>query len=166
MARRLNRSPSTISRELRRNASTRTYPPVYKPSTAQWHAERRARRPKAAKMATNERLRDYVQERLWGQVKAPDGRAVAPPGPKWNGKGKPHRADRRWVKGWSPEQIAKRLPVDFPDDETMGISPRRSAGPSTSKGEGRSNANSSPACGLGGHSGSHGRGPARSPGRT
>lgn len=122
MARRLNRSPSTISRELRRNASTRAYPPVYKPSTAQWHAERRARRPKAAKMATNERLRDYVQERLSGQVKAPDGRAVGPPGPKWNGKGKPHRADRRWVKGWSPEQIAKRLPVDFPDDETMRIS--------------------------------------------
>ena len=45
MARRLKRSPSTISRELCRNASTRQYPPLYKASTAQWHAERRAKRP-------------------------------------------------------------------------------------------------------------------------
>ena len=54
IARRLNRSPSTISRELRRNASTRTWRLDYKASTAQWHAERRARRPKVAKLATNE----------------------------------------------------------------------------------------------------------------
>ena len=42
--------------------------------------------------------------------------------PKWNGKGKPHRADRRWVQGWSPQQIANRLKTDFPDDESMRIS--------------------------------------------
>jgi IS30 family transposase len=122
IARRLNRSPSTISRELRRNASTRTFRLEYKASTAQWHAERRARRPKVAKMAKNEPLRDYVQERLSGVKRKPDGRLVGPPGPKWNGKGKPHRADRRWVKAWSPEQISKRLKVDFPDDESMRIS--------------------------------------------
>ena len=51
-----------------------------------------------------------------------DGRLIGPPGPKWNGKGKPHRADRRWVKAWSPEQISKRLRVDFPNDESMRIS--------------------------------------------
>lgn len=50
IAKRLNRSPSTVSRELRRNASTRTYRLEYKASTAQWHAERRAKRPKTAKM--------------------------------------------------------------------------------------------------------------------
>jgi hypothetical protein len=50
IGRRLNRVPSTISRELRRNASTRTYRLDYKASTAQWHAERRARRPKIAKL--------------------------------------------------------------------------------------------------------------------
>lgn len=44
IARRLGRSPSTI-RELRRNASTRTWRLDYRASTAQWHAERRARRP-------------------------------------------------------------------------------------------------------------------------
>jgi IS30 family transposase len=122
IARRLGRNPSTISRELRRNASTRTYPPGYKASTAQWHAERRARRPKVAKLSTNDELRLYVQERLSGVVKTPDGRIVGPPGPKWNGKNKPHRADRRWVEAWSPEQIAKRLKVDFPDDVSMRIS--------------------------------------------
>jgi IS30 family transposase len=122
IARRLKRNPSTISRELRRNASTRAYPPVYKASTAQWHAERRARRPKMAKMVISDRLHDYVQERLSGQVKLPNGRAAGPAGPKWNGKNKPHRADRRWVEGWSPEQISKRLRLDFPDDESMRIS--------------------------------------------
>jgi IS30 family transposase len=122
IARRLGRHPSTISRELRRNASSRSYPPQYKASTAQWHAERRARRPRIAKMITNVRLRDYVQERLSAVQRTPGGRLVGPPGPKWNGKGKPHRADRRWVKGWSPEQISKRLRVDFPDDESMRIS--------------------------------------------
>jgi IS30 family transposase len=122
IARRLNRNPSTISRELRRNASSRAYPPTYKASTAQWHAERRARRPKAAKLCGNDTLRDYVQERLSGQVKTPHGRAVGPHGPQRKGRNKPHRADRRWTEAWSPEQIAKRLPVDFPDDESMRIS--------------------------------------------
>ena len=122
IARRLRRSPSTISRELRRNASTRTFRLEYRASLAQWHAERRARRPKVAKLATNDRLREYVQDRLSGVVRTPDGRPVGPPGPKWQGRNKPHRGDRRWVQAWSPEQIAKRLPVDFPDDGTMRIS--------------------------------------------
>jgi len=122
IARRLNRNPSTISRELLRNASSRSYPPTYKASTAQWHAERRARRPKVAKMAINQPLRDYVQERLSGVERTSDGRLIGPPGPKWQGRGKPHRSDRRWVKAWSPEQISKRLKVDFPNDESMRIS--------------------------------------------
>lgn len=46
IGRRLDRSASTISRELRRNASTRGRGVVYRATTAQWHAERRARRPK------------------------------------------------------------------------------------------------------------------------
>jgi IS30 family transposase len=122
IARRLGRSPSTISREVRRNASTRTYHLIYKASIAQWHAERRARRPRAAKLVANERLRDYVQERLSGLVRAPDGRIVGPEEAPWKGRNKPHRGDRRWVEGWSPEQIARRLPRDFPHDETMRIS--------------------------------------------
>ena len=114
IARQLGRSPSTISRELRRNASTRVYPPVYKASTAQWHAERRARRPRVAKLAANDALRDYVQERLSSVQRRPRGQLVGPPGPKWNGKGKPHRADRRWVSAWSPEQISQPPQGRFP----------------------------------------------------
>ena len=122
IARRVGRSPSTISRELRRNASTRTFRLEYKPSLAQWHAERRARRPKEAKLAGNDRLRAYVQDRLEGAVVDADGQVIGPDGPKWTGRNKPHRGDRSWVQGWSPEQISNRLKIDFPDDETMRIS--------------------------------------------
>ena len=122
IARRLGRDPSTISRELRRNASTRTYSLDYKASIAQWHAERRGRRPKVAKLVVNDRLREYVQDRLSGVVHTVDGEVVGPAGPEWRGRNKPHRGDRRWVTAWSPEQIANRLPVEFPDDESMRIS--------------------------------------------
>ena len=122
IARRVGRSPSTISRELRRNASTRNYRVSYRATTAQWHAERRASRPKVAKLAVNGALREYVQDRLAGTIARPDGELV--PGPKVQFIGRRHgrRADRRWAKSWSPEQISHRLRVDFPDDESMRIS--------------------------------------------
>jgi IS30 family transposase len=122
IAREVGRDPSTISRELRRNASTRTASLDYRASLAQWHAERRARRPKVAKLVVNERLRRYVQDALAGVVCDADGQPVGPAGPEWKGRNKPHRKDRRWVQGWSPEQIAQRLRVEFPDDESMRIS--------------------------------------------
>jgi IS30 family transposase len=95
---------------------------VKRGTRAAWHAERRARRPKVAKLVRDERLRGYVQERLSGAVRTPAGEVVGPPGPQWKGRNKPHRGDRRWVAGWSPEQIANRLKVDFPHDESMRIS--------------------------------------------
>ena len=64
IARRLGRSPSTISRELRRNAATRGGKLDYRASVAQWKSELVARRPKTTKLTTNDRLREYVQERL------------------------------------------------------------------------------------------------------
>jgi transcriptional regulator with XRE-family HTH domain len=79
IARRLGRSPSTISRELRRNAATRGGKLDYRASVAQWKAELVARRPKTVKLAAGERLREYVQEWLPGHVRRPDGTAV--PGP-------------------------------------------------------------------------------------
>lgn len=122
MARRLGRSPSTISRELRRNAATRGGNFNYRATTAPWHADRRAKRSKVAKLAANDALRHYVQERLAGTLKTPNSRAVPGPKTQWNGRRHGRRQDRRWATAWSPEQISSRLPVDFPDDASMRIS--------------------------------------------
>jgi IS30 family transposase len=123
IGRQLGRAPSTISRELRRNAATRCGKLDYRASVAQWKCDLEVRRPKTAKLVANDKLREYVQERLSGQVRRPDGSPVAGPGVvRWRGRGKPHRGDRRWVTAWSPQQIANRLKVDFPDDESMRIS--------------------------------------------
>jgi IS30 family transposase len=122
IARKLGRSPSTISRELRRNAATRGGKLEYRASIAQWKAERQARRPKTAKLAENDQLRQYVQDRLAGEVAAPDGTPVRGPEVRWAGRRHGRRQDRRWATGWSPEQIANRLPIDFPDDGSMRIS--------------------------------------------
>jgi IS30 family transposase len=122
IARRLGRAASTISRELRRNAATRSGGLEYRATTAQWHAERAARRPKQAKLARNAALRAYVEERLAGVVIAPSGALVSGPAVSWKGRRHGRRQDRRWARAWSPEQIARRLPIDFPDDEAMRIS--------------------------------------------
>ena len=70
IARHLGRAASTISREVRRNAATRSGGLRYRATTAQWHAERAARRPKVAKMTLNPALQTYVQDRLAGRVTA------------------------------------------------------------------------------------------------
>ena len=90
IARQLGRSASTISRELRRNASGGD-PRRYRATVAQAQADRRVRRPKTAKLVAQPALREYVQGKLAG--------------------------DQRW----SPEQIARRVVLDFPDDEGMRI---------------------------------------------
>jgi len=122
IARWLGRSPSTISREPRRNAATRSGRLEYRAGVAQWKAERAARRPKIAKLAADERLRAYVQERLAGVITRADGGPVPGPGTRWIGRRHGRRQDRRWARAWSPEQIANRLVIDFPDVESMRIS--------------------------------------------
>ena len=79
IARHLARSASTISRELRRNAATRSGGFEYRAITAQWHADRAARRPKPAKLAVNAALRSYVQDRLAGKVATAAGKSIAGP---------------------------------------------------------------------------------------
>ena len=79
IARRIGRDPGTVSRELRRNAATRSGKQVYRALVAQWKAQQAAKRPKTAKLAGNDRLREYVQERLAGSVRRPDGTVVAGP---------------------------------------------------------------------------------------
>ncbi len=108
IAREIGRSPSAISRELRRNAATRSGRLDYRASVAQWHAEQRAKRPKAAKLAINDQLREYVAERLAGEVQRPDGQRVTGPQMAWKGRRHGPRKDRRWSRAWSPEQIAGR----------------------------------------------------------
>ena len=122
ISRHLGRAPSTISREVRRNASTRSHAAAYRATTAQWHAERRASRPKVSKLAANDALREYVQERLASVIASPDGALVPGPQVRWVGRRHGRRADRRWATSWSPEQISNRLRIDFPDDASMRIS--------------------------------------------
>jgi IS30 family transposase len=122
IARRLGRSPSTISRELRRNAATRGGNLDYRATVAQWHANRRAKRPKVAKLVENDALRRYVEDRLAGTIKTSGGKDVPGPRTKWKGRRHGRRQHRRWATAWSPEQISNRLPIDYPEDESMRIS--------------------------------------------
>jgi transposase, IS30 family len=87
IARRLGRSPATVSRELRRNADRRG---EYRATTAHARAWERASRPKPAKLVVNRRLREVVQRDL--------------------------------ERKYSPEQIAGRLRLHFPDDPEMWVS--------------------------------------------
>ena len=80
VARRIGRSRSTVSRELRWNTATLGGGLEYRAITAQWHADRKAKRPKLAKLAANDELRRYVQDRLAGVITALDGTGF--PGPK------------------------------------------------------------------------------------
>ena len=86
IAREVGRSPSTISRELRRNGTARGYGP----HAAQRAAEARRFRPKPGKIGSCPRLRREVEDGL--------------------------------AQEWSPEQIARRLRRDFPDDPEMHVS--------------------------------------------
>ena len=85
IARRLGRSPSTISRELRRNAHPRDG--VYRPRRAHQIARSRRPRPKPRKIRPGTALYDYVAAGL--------------------------------EHHWSPEQISRRMLLDFSDNEAM-----------------------------------------------
>lgn len=103
IARTQKRASSTISRELRRNAATRGGNLEYRATTAQWHADRSAKRPKMAKLAANEMLCRYVQDRLAGLIMRPDGTTIEGPRVAWKGRRYGPRQHRRWARAWSPE---------------------------------------------------------------
>lgn len=107
IARKLGRSPSTISREIRRNSAPQSGDFDYRAITAQWHADRAPQRPKISKLAYNPALRDYVQDRLAGLISMPDGIAFDGPVVVWKKQRAGHRQSRRWSSAWSPEQIVR-----------------------------------------------------------
>ena len=121
ISRRIGRHPATISRELKRNAATRSGYVEYRAATAHWHAQRRAQRPKVAKLVTNPILRQYVQGRLDGSIKTANGKRVDPT-KQWSGRRHGQRQDRHWAMSWSPQQISQRLRMDHPEDPSMRIS--------------------------------------------
>lgn len=88
IARAVGRPASTISRELARGTVRRKS--GYRATVAQAAADARARRPKTAMLAANDRLREYVQRRLYRKE--------------------------------SPEQISRRLPLDYPENAEMRVS--------------------------------------------
>ena len=72
IARRLGRAPSTVSREVARNGGRRRY----RAQAADAAADRRARRPKAAKLVLQPRLRAVVEDKLalrWSPSRSRDG---------------------------------------------------------------------------------------------
>ena len=122
IARRMKRAPSTISRALRRTAATRSGGCAYRATTAQWHADRASRRPKTARVAIHDARRTSGTERLSSMIVAPGGQPLPGPAVRWKSRRHGPRQHRRWVRAWSPAQIAHRLPVDCPDDPTMRVS--------------------------------------------
>ena len=122
IARKLGRSPSTVSREVRRNAATRSGGLDYRASAAQWHADRAALRPRPGKLAGNPALHAYVIERLAGKISDAEGATFDGPSVVWKERRAVHRQSRRWSTAWSPEQIAHRLRLDYPEDRSMRIS--------------------------------------------
>lgn len=66
IARKIGQSASTASRNLRRNAATRSGDFEYRATPAQWHADRATRRPKTTKLAQNDALRQHVVDRFSG----------------------------------------------------------------------------------------------------
>jgi IS30 family transposase len=95
IGRMIGRPACTVNREWRRNVHCNRHGTPrrkkYSADASQAKADARASRPKPSKLASEVRLREYVQDKLTGKAH------------------------------WSPEQIARRLRVDFPDDERMRV---------------------------------------------
>ncbi|MDQ1011675.1 IS30 family transposase [Streptomyces sp. V4I23] len=88
----LGRSPSTVSREIRRNGMPLRgdrFRWAYRPHAAQRRAQQRRPRPKPGKIGQNPELRDFIQDHL--------------------------------TRRWSPEQICHALRRRFPDRPEMHV---------------------------------------------
>lgn len=88
IARSIGRDTATVSRELSR---LRYSPSSYRATFAHEVAERKRKLPKAHKLLTKERLRQYVEDKLL-------------------------------IEHWSPQQIAARIKLEYPNDMDMRVS--------------------------------------------
>ena len=85
--------------------------------------ERREARLKAALAAVAQRAEEAGREAPRAVARraddhgvvAPSGAPVPGPAVSWKGRRHGPRQDRRWANAWSPEQISRRLKIDFPD---------------------------------------------------
>lgn len=64
----------------------------------------------------------YVQNCLTGKVTDFRGKPIPGHHIPWQGRRQGRRANRRWGTCWSPEQISRRLQIDYPDDQSMRMS--------------------------------------------
>lgn len=105
----------SLSRE-RSRCSTRTRAGklIYRAGVAQWKAQQAAKRPKAAELTTNPRLRAYIEHKLAGDVIDSEGRPFARPNLPWAGRRHGPRQDRRCGVAWSPEQISSGRSAGVP----------------------------------------------------
>lgn len=87
IGRRINRPTSTVSQEVWRNVR---YSWCYSAKRAEERAKEKQKKGRPQKLDTNERLREYIYEKLKSE--------------------------------WSPEEIASRIKLEYPQDTTMRIS--------------------------------------------
>src|SRR5947199_2124277 len=115
IGRSIGRDVGTISRELRRNAATGAGKQEYRAVVAQWKAQQTAKRPKTAKLVSNPRLREYVQERLSGSVRRPDGVVVAGPEPPLKAKPRATTSSRGFAL------MQQRSVYNFPRPNSLSL---------------------------------------------
>jgi transposase, IS30 family len=116
IARRIHRHPATVGRELQRNR-VRSYP--RRPPRADGRRHRMGPVPGAPRRSPRERLRYRASV---AQAKA-EQRARRPKPRKLAGNPRLHaEVSARLAKRWSPEQIARTLRRDFPDQPELHVS--------------------------------------------
>lgn len=88
IAGRINRPPSTVTREVWRNVKRKVH--AYRAVKAQERSDEKKKRGRLPKIDSHGQLKKYVQQKLRQE--------------------------------WSPEEIAKRMTLDYPEDVTMRVS--------------------------------------------
>lgn len=113
IARRPGRSPSTISRDLRRNAATRGGTLQYRATVAQWKAEMAAQRPKSAKLALNQ------QRELSACLRT--GRALRVPRARTQQRGKSFITPEVMISERPAEATDRAVPGHWEGDLIIGL---------------------------------------------